>query len=169
MDPNQPIPGMTPLSSSAQPNVQGAVEAIDPDLMALLNLPKSEQQALVDKAKSENKPQVTPQPTEEKLAEAKPIRLVYKFEGHCPNCKGLVETLEMNIAEKHFVTAFCTKDHKQLRSHEVVDLSPLFVPEPQPVVEAQIIEEPKKDDTIKEGVKDGRHSIPTNKSSKNKV
>jgi hypothetical protein len=59
----------------------------------------------------QSRPQVPP----------KPIRLTYKFEGECPQCRSGVETLFLNLA-KPMVVAWCPACKKQLELKKVTKL-----------------------------------------------
>ncbi len=88
---------------------------IDPQFAATL---KDIQEA--EKAKKVTK-NIAPDGTELKLPEPKPIQLTYKFIG-VDSCGHEVVTLEMDINNRHFVTAFCLQENKQIESREVANL-----------------------------------------------
>ena len=71
---------------------------------------------VVDKPKP--KPDFMPKPEPER----EPIKLTYKFTGQCKDCGSVVDTLEMDVAKKHFASAFCIQCKKQLEVKEVVKL-----------------------------------------------
>ena len=51
-----------------------------------------------------------------------PIRLKYLYEGDCPNCRRGVSTLELDVASKHYVVAYCVFCKNQHEQREVVKL-----------------------------------------------
>ena len=69
--------------------------------------------------RAENKP---PKPVVTKKEPSKPIKLTYVYQGNCKDCGKSVETLELDVANKHIVLAYCTPCHKQWKSREVVVL-----------------------------------------------
>lgn len=74
------------------------------------------------KKKSENaNKNLAPDGTELKLPELKPLELVYKWEGNCPKCRGVVETIMIDTEAGYFAICFCLKD-KQIKSMKVAKL-----------------------------------------------
>jgi hypothetical protein len=59
-------------------------------------------------------------PTE--LPEVKSVQLTYKFIGECPEHRVAVDTLELDILNKHFCVAVCPSCRKQLLTREVAKL-----------------------------------------------
>jgi hypothetical protein len=56
-------------------------------------------------------------------AEPKPVQLQYVYKGDCPNCKIMpVETIELDVASKHVVIAWCARCKKQYDQREVEKL-----------------------------------------------
>lgn len=51
-----------------------------------------------------------------------PIELTYVFKGMCPTCANSVSTLEIDIEDKHFCIAVCSRCQKQCRTKEVAKL-----------------------------------------------
>ena len=160
------IPGVTELTSSGSSNPPPMPTVPqNPDLLALMNLPMEEQMKLINKARAPEQPATTPPQTSFATpisTDPKPLKLTYKFTGNCSECKGEVETLEIDANEKHFVNAFCIRDHKQLLSFEVADLNTLVYP--------QIVDIPAQPAILQEEeVKDVRHDIPNKKPIQRKV
>lgn len=51
-----------------------------------------------------------------------PPQLTYLYKGTCPHCSTQVTTLEVDVANKHYCIAMCTRCNKQLETKEVVKL-----------------------------------------------
>ncbi len=51
-----------------------------------------------------------------------PITLTYKYIGQCPTCRNEVTTLELEIKEDYFVSAYCLNCKKQLSNKKVTKL-----------------------------------------------
>ena len=48
-----------------------------------------------------------------------PIKLIYKYEGQCPECRNEVTTLNTEISGKKVMVAYCTRCNQQLASRTV--------------------------------------------------
>lgn len=93
----------------------GAMQEIDPTFNEVLN------QIEQDKAKKAEEQAKLDQLTAKTAPKTAPIELKYQYTGVDPNGHEVV-TLEMDIANKHYVTAFCLVEKKQIESREVVNL-----------------------------------------------
>lgn len=62
-----------------------------------------------------------PVPIVTEPAKLEPIRLTYRYTGN-HSCGNPVETLEMDVDKKHFVTAFCLSCKVQVEVREVASL-----------------------------------------------
>lgn len=56
------------------------------------------------------------------LPESIPLQLTYKYTGECPDHRSPVDTLELDVAGKHFCMAYCSTGKHQIESKEVAKL-----------------------------------------------
>lgn len=77
-----------------------------------------------EKAKKAQQPPPAPQLAQPVIStEKKPVELTYKYVGQAEDGHS-VETLELDVADKHFVIAFDPVEKTQVESREVADLKP---------------------------------------------
>lgn len=72
----------------------------------------------------ENKEEIQTPPSQHptELPEAEPIKLIYLFKGQCPEHRTPIDTLELDVSDKHFVIAVCSTNKEQLETKEVASL-----------------------------------------------
>ena len=81
-----------------------------------------EQVKRIEDAKEEATGDSTPSQHPPEMPPAQPVVLTYKFTGECSEHRQPVDTLELDVAEKHFAIAICPTCKKQLVTREVAKL-----------------------------------------------
>jgi hypothetical protein len=91
-----------------------------------------------------------PQPEPEHSLPLLPMKLKYKWEGQCPNCRDDVKTIEVEVGEHSLIIAYCVRCDNKLQQQKVI---------PIPLQDRTAKELPESSDNSFE-----RHIKPTKKS-----